>query len=161
MSAIDDLKRFLKRRRSSWLIYAAEGSDFTTQSSVPAPQPMGFIMPSCPQCGKEMPQGSNMCQQCMVNKNASWRFAVDGGSIADSWDSRQWPDPMKSPIPSKSTDKKCTCRTEHGDDKLKCPVHGLHGDHETKSWSIPQANPVGHHPKHDRTLPRHNDSIIG
>lgn len=67
--------------------------------------------------------------------------AVDGGGVSDSWSTRQWPDPFDNDIPSHSTDKECTCKEGK---KLDCPVHGLHGDMEDRSWAIPEASPVGY-----------------
>lgn len=65
----------------------------------------------------------------------------------DSWDTRQWPDPIEGTRPTDPLPKGCTC--QNGQDshtKLTCPVHGLeaNGEYDDQSWTIPENSPVGY-----------------
>ena len=83
-------------------------------------------------------------------KQPNWRLLRPEGKTADatnlnltdSYDTRQVPDPIDGTMPPRPRQEKgCTCDEGH---KLDCPVHGLNGTGESKSWSIPQASPVGY-----------------
>jgi 2'-5' RNA ligase/GNAT superfamily N-acetyltransferase len=62
---------------------------------------------------------------------------------ADSWDTRQWPDPLSDNGTGGNVPRGCTCQSGH---KLDCPVHGLeaNGEYDTMEWTIPEASPVGY-----------------
>lgn len=63
--------------------------------------------------------------------------------VADSWDSRQFPDPIDGNRPIHQQPKGCTCMEGH---KLDCPVHGLNAptpDWEGR-WSLPENSPVNY-----------------
>jgi 2'-5' RNA ligase len=61
----------------------------------------------------------------------------------DSWDTRQWPDPLSDNGTGGNVPRGCTCQSGH---KLDCPVHGLeaNGEYDTMEWTIPEASPVGY-----------------
>jgi GNAT superfamily N-acetyltransferase/2'-5' RNA ligase len=63
--------------------------------------------------------------------------------VADSWDTRQWPDPLSDNGTGGNVPRGCTCQKGH---KLDCPIHGLeaNGEYDTMEWTIPEASPVGY-----------------
>lgn len=63
---------------------------------------------------------------------------------ADSWSTRQWPDPVNDGLhPSYEQSEGCTCEEGH---KLDCPIHGLKADplKGDMTWALPEASPVGY-----------------
>lgn len=61
--------------------------------------------------------------------------------IADTWDTREYPDAGSSDPSYRTYPKDCTCSEGH---KLDCPVHGLNGSgQDDLAWSLPETTPVG------------------
>lgn len=70
-------------------------------------------------------------------------YASELHKFSDSWDSREWPDPLTERSIPNPEPQGCTCKEGH---KLDCPVHGLNATEQEydHTWSIPQASPVGY-----------------
>lgn len=78
--------------------------------------------------------------------------------VADSWDTRQWPDPLSDNGTGGNVPRGCTCQSGH---KLDCPIHGLeaNGEYDTMEWTIPEASPVGYPQDQPRNWQQAESSI--